>query len=102
MFPFGEEDKVLEKASSINYIEEDKDIPPMILFSAENTILRIAPIEALDFYLKLIKNNFYAEYYITPRRNHSTLNRYFGEEDDFTSKKTINFLNNIINNRIKR
>lgn len=102
MFPFGEEEEILIKASSINYIDKNINIPPMIIFGAENSILRIAKIEALNFYLKLIENDKYAEYYIVPLRNHSTLNRYFGEEDDFTAEKTIAFLNGIINNRIRR
>lgn len=102
MFPFGEDENIINKASSINHITKEKDIPPMIIFTAKNTVLRIAKIEALEFYLKLIDNDKYAEYYIVPFRNHSTLNRYFGEEDDFTSKKSIAFLNGIITNRIRR
>ncbi len=102
IFPFGEDENIIKKASSINHITKEKNIPPMIIFTAENTVLRIAKIEALDFYLKLIDNDKYAEYYIVPFRNHSTLNRYFGEEDDFTTNKSIAFLNGIINNRIRR
>ncbi len=102
MFPFGEDDEVLKKASSINYINDSKNIPPMIVFSAQNSILRIGKFESLDLYLKLIKNNIYAEHYIVKERNHSTLHSYFGEKDDFTTKKTLEFLNGIINNYIKR
>lgn len=96
MFPFGDDNSILKEASSINYIEKNKNIPSMILFTAENTIFRIAKIEALDFYLRLIDSDVYAEYYISPRKNHSTLNRYFGEEDDFTTHKTKLFLDRII------
>lgn len=102
MFPFGEDVNILKEASAINYVKENKNIPPMIIFGAENSILRIAKIEALDFYLKLIDSDVYAEYYIAPLKNHSTLNRYFGEEDDFTTLKTKDFLNNIIDNKIRR
>lgn len=102
MFPFGEDEEILKEASSINHIDENKNIPPFLIFTAENTILRIAKIEALDFYLKLINNDKYAEYYIVSSKNHSTLNKYFGEENDFTTIKTYQFLEKIINNRTRR
>jgi arylformamidase len=102
MFPFGEDENILKEASSINHINENRNIPPFLIFTAENTILRIAKIEALDFYLKLIDNNKYAEYSIVPSKNHSTLNKNFGEKDDFTTLKTKDFLKNIINKKIKR
>lgn len=96
LFPFGENDDILRKASSINHVEEGKGIPPMILFTAENTVLRIAKIEAFDFYLKLIDNNIYARYFITPQKNHSTLSRDFGYEDDFTTIKSEEFLRKVL------
>jgi len=102
MFPFGEDEKILREASSINYISEDKNLPPMIIFGAENSILRIAKIEALDFYLKLIEENKYARYFISKNKNHSSLNRYFGEEDDFTTIKTMEFIKDVLDNKIRR
>ena len=102
MFSFGEDDETLKKASSINYISEDKGIPPMIIFSAENSLFRIGKIESLDFYLKLINNDVYAEHYIVKGKTHFTLHSDFGEEDDFTTKRTIDFLERIIERRIVR
>jgi acetyl esterase/lipase len=102
MFTFSENDSFLKEASAINHINENTNIPPIILFSAENSILRIGKIEALDFYLKLINSDHYAEYYIIPKRNHGNLNGSFGEEGDLTTIKTQSFLNSIINNKIKR
>jgi hypothetical protein len=68
----------------------------MIIFSAENSIFRIGKIESLDFYLKLINSDVYAEHYIVKGKTHFTLHSNFGEEDDFTTKKTMDFLEKII------
>lgn len=98
---FGRDDDSLEKASAINYVDRETNIPPMIIFGAENSIFRIAKIEALDFYLKLIDNDKYAEYYID-NKTHINLNRNFGKKNDFTTERTMRFVNRVLENKIKR
>lgn len=94
---FGDSDSVLEKASSINYIKDNKKIPPTLLINAERTIFRVSRIEAKSFYKKLILNNIYSEYYIIENRNHTTLNKEFGSENDPTAEVVIRFLEKIRN-----
>jgi len=102
MFTFGEDENLLKNASAINHVDKNINIPPMILFGAENSIFRIGKIDALDFYLKLINSDHYAEYYIIQQRNHFNLSGNFGEEGDETTIKTQSFLNRIIDNKIRR
>ncbi len=89
--PFGD-DNALIKASSINYIIPNKNIPPIILFAVEKSLFRIGKTEANEFYKKLIKNNYISEYYVIPDKGHSSLNRDFGTKDDLTTKLTMDFI----------
>ncbi|MDD3976180.1 MAG: alpha/beta hydrolase [Candidatus ainarchaeum sp.] len=90
---FGSSENILKNASSINYIDENKNIPPILLINAERTIFRISKIEAREFYKKLIKNNIYSEHHTILGKSHTTLNKEFGSENDKTAEIVLSFIN---------
>ncbi|MEQ8168562.1 MAG: alpha/beta hydrolase [Candidatus Eremiobacterota bacterium] len=90
---FGDDPAVLKEASPLYHVEKDKDIPPFFIIYAGSR--ELSKIESTWLGESLKNAGVYAELYHAGDKNHGTLNRKLGDDEDKATEKIMEFLKKI-------
>jgi len=88
---FGDDQKQWSRFSPITYVESDRSIPSFLVVMQDGR--GDARLQAIPFVERLKKAGFDAELYEAKGRDHGSLNRVLGTQDDPTTHKVLRFLN---------
>lgn len=91
---FGTTRKQWIAASPVTYVAADKSIPPFLILHAGQRDLSAE--EAMLLSGKLKGNGIKCEVIHYPKKNHLTINRELGEEDDQTTADIMQFISKVI------
>lgn len=90
---FGKDPKILKDASPFFHISSGKHIPPFLLVHVER---KASKTQAKAMAEKLQANGIKAELFFAQGRDHLSLERELGDDDDPTTRTILNFLENIL------